>query len=78
MKHRLPLECIGDFEPISDEIHQEIQRLITSIGLDNSPFVVDLIADEQCSYTKAFLEINPRPGGITPSIYDMTHGTDLI
>ena len=69
---------ITDHAPFSDIILEKIQKLATTLQLDNTSFVLDVIVDENHEDIKAFIEINPRSGAGTPAMFDLTHGTDIV
>lgn len=82
-------KCVNPFVPISasfpynmpaevqDKIHDEIQRLITLLGMQTTTYNFDLRIDE--NYNVYLMEIAPRDGGnYIPQIIRYATGVDLV
>ncbi len=82
-------KCVNPFVPISasfpynmpskvqDKVHNEIQRLITLLGMTNTTYNFDMRIDKD--YNVYLMEIAPRDGGnYIPQIIKYATGVDLV
>ncbi len=82
-------KCVNPFVPISasfpynmpqwvqDKVHNEIQRLITLLGMTTTTYNFDMRIDE--NYNVYLMEIAPRDGGnYIPQIIKYATGVDLV
>lgn len=82
-------KCVNPFVPISasfpynmpkevqDKVHNEIQRLISLLGMKTTTYNFDLRIDQ--SYNVYLMEVAPRDGGnYIPQIIEYATGVDLV